>query len=278
MRKAEPHQRINYFEIAKDVGVDAIPLLAELVHDSDWEIRHHAVHAIGQLLEEHRAPPDALIPFTADTHDSVRHLSSLYLARLNSSVSIAVPILLGDLRECRNSKDNSDYDEECTRIEIVFALGHVAPAMKEVIEEVTKSLDDPSLNVRLAAAESLSKFGQSAVDSTPHLRSLLRADYDDPPELTDDASRKAWTWKVYQLKSAAVEALFKIGKECHDDVLADILRDQNALCFAHHRALSILSTLPYSDQTRQVISVFAAESKDHVALELSRSALLRDSW
>ena len=277
MLAAEPHQRINYFEIAKDVGADAIPFLAELATESDWEIRHHAVHAIGELLEEHGTLSDVLEHFTADANDSVRHLSALYLARLNRSTDIAVPILLDDLRDCRNSEDASDYDEECTRIEIVFALGHVSPATKDVIEEVTQALDDPSLNVRLTSVESLTRFGPSAKDSMPQLRSVLRREYLDPPGLTDDASREGWRWMVYRLKSSTVEALFRIGKECHDEVLADILNDQNALCFAHHRALTILNELPFSNETRRVISVFAADSEDQHVLELARTALNRDS-
>jgi HEAT repeat protein len=277
MLAAEPHQRVNYFEIAKDVGTDAIPFLAELANESDWEIRHHAVHAIGELLEEHGTSSDVLEDFAADTHPSVRHLSALYLARLNRSTDIAVPILLDDLRDCRDSEDASDYDEECTRIEIVFALGHVSPATKDVIEEVTKSLDDPSLNVRLTSVESLTKFGPSAIDSIPQLRSVLRREYRDPQGLTDYASRKAWRWMVYRLQASTVEALFRIGKECHDEALADILKDPNALCFAHQRALTILLELPFSDETRRAISDFVADSEDQHALELARTALNRDA-
>ena len=277
MLAAEPHQRINYFELAKDAGPGAIPFLAELANESNWEIRHHAVHAIGELLEEHGTSSDVLEHFIDDANDSIRHLSALYLARINRSTDIAVPILLDDLRDCRNSEDASDYDEECTRIEIVYALGHVSPATKDVIEEVTKALDDPSLNVRLASVESLSKFGLSAKDSIPQLRSVLRREYLEPPGLTDDAARKGWRWMVYRMQSSTVEALFRIGNECHDEVLADILKDQKTLCFAHHRALTILLDLPFSDETRRVISVFAADSEDEHALELARTALSRDS-
>ncbi len=276
MRAAEPHQRIAYFEIAKNVGADAIPNFAELANESDWEIRHHAVHAIGELLEQHGGSAEVLKDFTADANEFVRHLSALYLARLNTSTDIAVPILLDDLRACRNSEDVTDYDEECTRIEIVSALGHVSPASTEVIEELTKSLNDPSLNVCLASVESLGRFGPSAIDSLPHLRSILSNEYINPG-FADEATRRAWQWMVYRLRSSAVEALFRIGQECHDEVLADILKDKNSTCFAYHRALTILQELPFSEETRRAIAVFAAESEDTYALELANTALNRDS-
>ncbi len=276
MRTAEPHQRIAYLEIAKNAGADAIPFLAQLASESDWETRYHAVHAIGELLEQHGTSSDVLEDFAADTNESVRHLSALYLARFNRSTDLAVPILLGDLRDCRNSEDASDYDEECTRIEIVSALGHVSPASNDVIEELTKSLDDPSLNVCLTSVESLTRFGSSAIDSIPQLRSILRHEYPDPPGLTDDASRKAWRWMVHRLRSSAVEALFRIGRECHDEVLADILKDKNSLCFAYYCVLTLLQELPFSQETRRVISAFAAESEDTYALELAQTALNRD--
>ncbi len=277
MRAAEPHQRIAYFEIAKNAGADAIPFLAEMANESDWEIRHHVVHAIGELLEQHGTCADVLKDFTSDSNESVRHLSALYLARLNKSTDIAVPILLDDLRDCRNSEDAADYDEECTRIEIVSALGQVSPTSKDVIEELTKSLADPSLNVCLASVESLTKCGPSAIDSIPHLRSILSNEYLGPQEFVDEASRKAWRWMVYRLRSSAVEALFTIGHECHDDVLADILKDKNSICFAYHRALTILRELPFSEETRRTITAFAAESEDTYAMQLAHTALNRDS-
>lgn len=273
MHAAQPHQRVDYFEIAKKVGPDAIPYLGELTSSSDWEIRHHAVYAIGEILSEFRTASNCLLKFASDSNSEVRHLAALFLARLNRSIEVAVPILLADLRECRASLDPFDYDEECTRIEIVSALGQITPASDALIDEVSVALCDSSLNVRLAAAEFLANYGAIANKLLPLLRSVLEQEYPCPLSSTSDLELRAWTSMIYRLLTAVVEALFKIGNECCDEVLIGIVTDKNATFMDRHRALTTLGMLPLPEHSRQAILDFASNSDDSYAVELARKAL-----
>ncbi len=139
-----------------DIGdSEALPFVLEHLDSGDARIRHMVIQVAGRLLDPAQPdgrPIDPIRPRVTNIRTPLAE--RIALARLlgRTGAKRAQTLLLA----LTKSK------EVTLRIATVRALGALALSSPKVDEALVKAIDDPSRNLRLAAAKALSRVGKDA--------------------------------------------------------------------------------------------------------------------
>jgi HEAT repeat protein len=274
LRRAENFQRDAYCDLLSEIGAPAVPALVELLRDPDPDIRWHGVHALGDIEGAPEATRPGLLAALGDSDEGIRVTAALALAKCNAAAEQAVPVLLHCLENLFEGKgENDDYDDECMRIEIVYALGRFSPPAGEMIEALIEALNDPSVNVQEGAAVSLGQHGPAARAAVDRLRELAVQPI-APCPLTDETFRIAWRSRFDSLAIASVHALGRIVAEYHEDVLIRLIQDPQAASYDRAKAIDALIETPFTAKVAKALRQAADESGDPYIKQRIEEALL----
>ena len=214
-------------------GPPAIPALIKLLKNTDTNVRHAAVQALGRIGPEAKAAVPALTELLKDKNDQVRQAAAQSLGNVGPEAGVAVPALT----ELLKAKDKWD------RQAAARALGDIGAGASTAVPALTELLNDKDDQVRHAAAHSLGKIGPQARTAIPALTELLKVkdkwDRQTAARALGDIGAGASTAvsaltellndKDDLLQLAAAQALGKIGPQANAAVpaLVGLLKDEN---------------------------------------------------
>ena len=170
------------FEIIRQMGPTAIPLLLELLRHEHVSFRRFAVDASIDLAPDTESIQPALRRALRDDDAMVAADAARALGALGEKASPSVPALLRAL----------SHEEPHVRIYAAEALASIGPKASTATKDLAKALDDPVPGVRWAAGEALAGIGPAAQSAVPQLIKALRD-------------------KFLYVRICAVEALGSIG-------------------------------------------------------------------
>jgi len=140
------------FEIIRQIGPPAIPLLVELLRHEEVSFRRFAA--------------DALIDLGSDT-ESIQPALRQALRDQDSMVAADAARALGALGEraspsVRSLVESLSHSEPHVRIYAAEALASIGPKASAAVQDLARALSDPIPGVRWAAGEALAGIGPAA--------------------------------------------------------------------------------------------------------------------
>jgi HEAT repeat protein len=178
------------------LGLSVLPLISELMRDTDYRVRRGACRAVGRMvapvvrgeityyepLGGFRKSAESARPWKPVMRAVVPHLVDA-LGDENSAVRASAAEALGCLgpaaAEAAAALAQALADPEvAVRREAVWALGTIGPETPGVLAALARALEDPDDNARGRAADVLSKIGTAARETVPGLIRRL-GDVDD---------------------------------------------------------------------------------------------------
>lgn len=221
------NMRWRVAEVLGMIGSDtAIPILLQLVGDSDVKDTYHtvrkiAVTALGRIGSNTAIP--SLLKLLEDANSGVREKTAEALGEIGSDT--AIPNLL---------KLMGDSTSE-VRANMAWSLGEIGS--KTAIPSLLKLLEDPDIDVRWKASKALGKIGSdqaipSLLKLAGHEHSYLRESAAEAlGELGFDAAvpslLKLLDDSDSDTRKEAVEALSKIGSDLAVPKLLKLLKDDS---------------------------------------------------
>ena len=215
--------RLNFEDIAVNIGPAAVPILIGALSDGDSDVRRSAVNALGEIGDVAVIPD--LIQALNDQAYGVRFAAIFALKEIGGPA--AIPGFIQALR---------DSDREI-RLQAISALANIDdPIASASLRDV---LEDPIEDVRCAAAKALGKLKDKSAlpELLKHLREDPRAavrgdaasaigqigDSTAVPDLLDALKSQSW-----YVRRAAVVALGQIGDPVAITELRGSLADDDA--------------------------------------------------
>ena len=159
------HQRT--FEIIRQIGPPAIPLLVELLRHKEISFRRFAADAFIDLAPDTESIQPALRRALRDDDSMVAADAARALGALGSRASPSVPALVKTL----------SHEEPHVRIYAAEALASIGPKASAATRDLARALSDPIPGVRWAAGEALAGIGPVAQSAVPQLIEALKDEF-----------------------------------------------------------------------------------------------------
>ena len=155
------------FEIIRQIGPPAIPLLVELLRHRQVSFRRFAADALIDLAPDTESVQPALRRALGDADSMVAADAARALGALGRRASPSVRALVKAL----------SHEEPHVRIYAAEALASVGPQAGAATGELARALGDPVPGVRWAAGEALAGIGPAAHSAVPQLIEALKDEF-----------------------------------------------------------------------------------------------------
>ena len=174
------------FEIIRQIGPPAIPLLVQLLRHDHVSFRRFAADAFIDLTPDTESIQPALRRALRDEDSMVAADAARALGALGKRASPSVRALVKAL----------SHEESHVRIYAAEALASIGPNAAAATKDLARALGDPIPGVRWAAGEAIAGIGPAAQSAVPQLIEALKDEF------------------LY-VRICAVEALGSIGPKAH---------------------------------------------------------------
>ncbi len=155
------------FEIIRQIGPPAIPLLVELLQHEEVSFRGFAADALIDLAPDTESIQPALRRALRDEDSMVAADAARALGALGESASPSVHALVQAL----------SHREPQVRIYAAEALASIGPKAGAAAKDLAEALGDPIPGVRWAAGEALAGIGPAAQLAVPQLIEALKDEF-----------------------------------------------------------------------------------------------------
>ncbi|HSE20017.1 MAG TPA: HEAT repeat domain-containing protein, partial [Pyrinomonadaceae bacterium] len=155
------------FEIIRQIGPRAIPLLLELLRHKEVTFRQFAADAFIDLAPETESIQPALRRALRDEDSNVAGDAARALGALGKRATPSVGALVTAL----------SHEEPHVRIYAAEALASIGPNASTATKDLAKALSDPIPGVRWAAGEALAGIGPAAHPAVPQLIKALNDEF-----------------------------------------------------------------------------------------------------
>ena len=155
------------FEIIRQIGPPAIPLLVELLRHEQVSFRRFAADAVIDLAPDTESIQPALRRALRDKDSMVVADAARALGALGQRASPSVRALVKAL----------SHEEPHVRIYAAEALASIGPKASAATKHLARALGDPIPGVRWAAGEALAGIGPAAQSAVPELIEALRDEF-----------------------------------------------------------------------------------------------------
>jgi outer membrane protein assembly factor BamB/HEAT repeat protein len=155
------------FEIIRQIGPPAIPLLVELLRHEDVSFRRFAADASIDLAPDTESIQPALRRALRDEDSIVAGDASRALGALGERASPSVAALVSTL----------SHEDPYVRIYVAEALASIGPKAAAAVEDLARALGDRIPGVRWAAGEALAGIGPAAQLAVPQLIEALKDEF-----------------------------------------------------------------------------------------------------
>ncbi|HEX6898984.1 MAG TPA: PQQ-binding-like beta-propeller repeat protein [Thermoanaerobaculia bacterium] len=155
------------FEIIRQIGPPAIPLLVELLRHEQVSFRRFAADALIDLAPDTESIQPALRRALRDQDSMVAADAARALGALGKRASPSVRALVEAL----------SHEEPHVRIYTAEALAAIGPKAAAATRDLARALGDPVPGVRWAAGEALAGIGPAAQSAVPQLIAALKDEF-----------------------------------------------------------------------------------------------------
>ena len=155
------------FEIIRQVGPSAIPLLVQLLRHEEISFRRFAADAFIDLAPDTESIQPALRRALRDEDSMVAADAARALGALGKRASPSVRALVKAL----------SHEEPHVRIYAAEALASIGPNASAATKDLARALGDPIPGVRWAAGEALAGIGPAAQSAVPQLIEALKDEF-----------------------------------------------------------------------------------------------------
>ena len=155
------------FEIIRQIGPPAIPLLLELLRHKEVTFRQFAADAFIDLTPETESIQPALRRALRDEDSNVAGDAARALGALGQRATPSVRALVKAL----------SHEEPHVRIYAAEALASIGPNASTATKDLARALSDPVPGVRWAAGEALAGIGPAAYPAVPQLIKALKDEF-----------------------------------------------------------------------------------------------------
>ena len=155
------------FEIIRQIGPPAIPLLVELLRHEEVSFRGFAADALIDLAPDTESIQPALRRALGDEDSMVAADAARALGALGERASPSVRALVEAL----------SHSEPHVRIYAAEALASIGPKASAAVQDLAGALGDPIPGVRWAAGEALAGIGPAAQLAVPQLIEALKDEF-----------------------------------------------------------------------------------------------------
>ena len=155
------------FEIIRQIGPPAIPLLVELLRHEEISFRSFAADALIDLAPDTESIQPALRQALRDEDAMVAGDAARALGALGSRASPSVAALVTTL----------SHQDPYVRIYAAEALASIGPSAGAASKDLARALGDPIPGVRWAAGEALAGIGPLAQLAVPQLIEALKDEF-----------------------------------------------------------------------------------------------------
>jgi outer membrane protein assembly factor BamB/HEAT repeat protein len=155
------------FEIIRQIGSPAIPLLVGLLRHEQVSFRRFAADAFNDLAPDTESIQPALRRALSDEDSMVAGDAARALGALGKRASPSVGALVKTL----------SYEDPYVRIYAAEALASIGPKAGAAVKDLARALGDPIPGVRWAAAEALGSIGPAAQSAVPELIEALKDEF-----------------------------------------------------------------------------------------------------
>jgi outer membrane protein assembly factor BamB/HEAT repeat protein len=155
------------FEIIRQIGPPAIPLLLELLRHEEVSFRRFAADALIDLAPDTESIQPALRRALRDEDSMVVADTARALGALQERASPSVRALVKTL----------SHEEPHVRIYTAEALASIGPKASAATNDLGRALADPIPGVRWAAGEALAGIGPAAQSAVPQLIEALKDEF-----------------------------------------------------------------------------------------------------
>ena len=155
------------FEIVRQIGPPAFPLLVQLLRHEQVSFRQFAADALIDLTPDTESIQPALRQALRDEDSMVAADAARALGALKEKASPSVRALVTAL----------SHEEPHVRIYAAEALASIGPKASSATRDLAKALGDPVPGVRWAAGEALAGIGPAAQPAVPQLIKALNDEF-----------------------------------------------------------------------------------------------------
>jgi HEAT repeat protein/outer membrane protein assembly factor BamB len=155
------------FEIIRQIGPPAIPLLVQLLRHEQVSFRRFAADALIDLAPDTESIQPALRQALRDEDSIVAGDAARALGALRERASPSVRALVKTL----------SHENPYVRIYAAEALASIGPKAGAATRDLARALGDPIPGVRWAAGEALGGIGPSAYSAVPQLIEALKDEF-----------------------------------------------------------------------------------------------------
>jgi HEAT repeat protein len=191
---SDPDERRNAIFALGAIGPEAaegVPALAAiLTDDPDRDARSQAALALSKMHPASCEAVDALTAALEDEEPFVRMNSSIALVKLGKDARPAIPALIKGVADRRNHRHVGAFVPTICGVMLV-ALGRASAGTDEAVPTLIAVLkNNPTAEMRRAAAQGLGEIGTSARPATDLLRPLLQDGNPDVRHAAEHALKK----------------------------------------------------------------------------------------
>ena len=158
---------LRTFEIIRQIGPPAIPLLVELLRHEQVSFRRNAADALIDLAPDTERVQPALRRALRDEDSMVAGDAARALGALGPKASPSVSALVTTL----------SHEGPYVRVYAAEALASIGPKAGVATKDLARALGDPIPGVRWAAAEALASIGPAAQSAVPQLIEALKDEF-----------------------------------------------------------------------------------------------------
>ncbi len=158
---------LETFEIIRQIGPPAIPLLADLLRHDRGSIRRRAIDALIDLAPDTEKIQPAFRRALKDEDSLVARDAARALGALGKRASTSVSALVKALA----------HEETHVRIYAAEALASIGPKAGAATKDLARAVDDPIPGVRWAACEALASIGPGAQPAVSQLIKALQDEF-----------------------------------------------------------------------------------------------------
>lgn len=158
---------LETFEIIRQIGPPAIPLLLELLRHEQVSFRRFAADALIDLARDTEWIQPALRRALRDEDSMVAGDAARALGALREKASLSVRALVRTL----------SHENPYVRVYAAEALASIGPKASTATRDLARALDDPIPGVRWGAAEALGSIGPAAQSAVPQLIEALNDEF-----------------------------------------------------------------------------------------------------
>lgn len=167
LKSGNEELHLETFELIRQIGPPAIPLIVELLRDKRADFRDNAADVCIDLAPDTERIQPALRRALRDQDPTVAGDAARALGALRERASPSVPALV------RTLSHGDDY----VRVYVAEALATIGPKASAATRDLARALGDPVPGVRWAAAEALGSIGPAAQSAVPQLIEALNDEF-----------------------------------------------------------------------------------------------------